>query len=165
MQTDQVRRQSRDLLTFIYRWSYKAFSSAALTKFFQSLSIRDKSIHKTITAVNYNYSKENELILMLSNVISCSLLNKAKPNNMQYNMIEFELYRLYLIFRSIRLGKHHNYSLVKATVTPGLRPGYDLPATENGSIVERTYDWSQRSYDWSQRSWVIARGKSVAARS
>ena len=43
-------------------------------------------------------------------------------------------------------------------VTTYLRP-------KNGAIVERTYDWSQRSYDWSQRSWVIARGKSVAARS
>ena len=43
-------------------------------------------------------------------------------------------------------------------VTTYLRP-------KNGPIVERTYDWSQRSYDWSQRSWVIARGKSVAARS
>ena len=50
----------------------------------------------------------------------------------------------------------------KAPVTPGLRPGYDLPVTEKlgivGKIVERTYDWSQRS-------WVIARAKSVAARS
>ena len=36
---------------------------------------------------------------------------------------------------------------------------------KNGPIVERTNDWSQRSYDWSQRSWVIAMGKSVAARS
>ena len=43
-------------------------------------------------------------------------------------------------------------------VTTYLRP-------KNGPIVEKTYDWSQRSYDWSQRSWVIARGKSVAARS
>ena len=38
----------------------------------------------------------------------------------------------------------------KAPVTPGLRPGYDLPATvicENrGQVVERTYDWSQRSW-------------------
>ena len=50
-------------------------------------------------------------------------------------------------------------------VTPGLRPGYDLPAPKNGSIVERAYDWSQRSYDWSQRWWVVARGKSFAARS
>ena len=51
---------------------------------------------------------------------------------------------------------------IKAPVTPGLRPGYDLPATEKcwnrGQIVERTYDWSQTS-------WVIARAKSVAARS
>ena len=50
-----------------------------------------------------------------------------------------------------------------------VRPGYDLPATEKcwnrGPIVERRYDWSQRSYGWWQRSWVIARGKSVAARS
>ena len=36
---------------------------------------------------------------------------------------------------------------------------------KNGTIVERKYNWSQRSYDWSQRSWVIARGKSTAARS
>ena len=36
---------------------------------------------------------------------------------------------------------------------------------KNGPIVEITYDWSQRSYDWLQRSWLIARGKSVAARS
>ena len=50
----------------------------------------------------------------------------------------------------------------KAPVTPGLRPGYDLPVTEKclnrGQIVERTYNRSQRS-------WVIARAKSVAARS
>ena len=50
----------------------------------------------------------------------------------------------------------------KAPVTPGLRPGYYLPATEKcrnrGQIVERMYDWSQRS-------WVIASAKSVAARS
>ena len=53
-------------------------------------------------------------------------------------------------------------SQCKAPVAPGLRPGYDLPATEkcwnHGQIVERTYDWLQRS-------WVIARAKSVAARS
>ena len=55
--------------------------------------------------------------------------------------------------------------LSKAPVTPGLRPCYDLPATENGPIVEITYAWSQRSYDWPQRSCVIARGKSVAASS
>ena len=53
--------------------------------------------------------------------------------------------------------------IVKAPVTPGLRPGYDLP--KNGPIVERTYDWWQRSYDWWQRSWVIARSISVATRS
>ena len=51
--------------------------------------------------------------------------------------------------------------LGKAPVTSGLRPGYDLPATEKcrnrGQIVERTYNCSQRS-------WVIARAKSVAAR-
>ena len=33
----------------------------------------------------------------------------------------------------------------KAPVTPGLRPGYDLPATEKnwnrGQIEERMYDW------------------------
>ena len=50
----------------------------------------------------------------------------------------------------------------KAPVTPGLRLGYDLPATDKccirGQVVEITYDWSQRS-------WVIARAKSVAARS
>ena len=38
----------------------------------------------------------------------------------------------------------------KAPVTPGLRPGYDLPETvkcENrGQVVEITYDWSQRSW-------------------
>ena len=53
--------------------------------------------------------------------------------------------------------------------TPGLRPGYDLPAIEKccnrGQIEERTYYWPQRSYDWPHRSWVIARGKSVATRS
>ena len=52
--------------------------------------------------------------------------------------------------------------LCKALVIPGLRPGYDLPATEmfwnRGQIVERTYDWSQMSR-------VIARAKSIAARS
>ena len=50
----------------------------------------------------------------------------------------------------------------KTPVTAGLRPGYDLPATEKcenrGQVVERTYDWSQRS-------WVIARAKSVVTRS
>ena len=50
----------------------------------------------------------------------------------------------------------------KAPVTPGLRPGYDLPANElfgnRGQIVERKYDWSQRSC-------VIAREKSDVARS
>ena len=55
---------------------------------------------------------------------------------------------------------------VKNPVTPGFRPGYDIPAIEQccnrGQIEERTYDWSQKSYDRSQRSWVIARGKSVA---
>ena len=44
-------------------------------------------------------------------------------------------------------------------VTPVLRPGYDLGATEKcwnrGQIVERTHDCSQRS-------WVIAKAKSVA---
>ena len=37
----------------------------------------------------------------------------------------------------------------KATVTPVLRPGYDLPATEKcwnrGQIVERTYDLCDQS--------------------
>ena len=51
---------------------------------------------------------------------------------------------------------------IKAPVTPGLRPGYDLPATEQfwnrGQIVERTYDWSQGS-------WVMAIAISVVARS
>ena len=50
----------------------------------------------------------------------------------------------------------------KAPVTQGLRPGYDLATTEffrnRGQIVERTHDWSRRS-------WMIARAKSVAARS
>ena len=59
--------------------------------------------------------------------------------------------------------------MFKNPVTPGLRPGFDLPAIEKcfnrGQIEERTYDWSQRSYDWSQRSWAITRGKSVATRS
>ena len=49
----------------------------------------------------------------------------------------------------------------KAPVTPGVLPGYDLPATEKclnrGQIVERTYDRSQMS-------WMIARTKSVVAR-
>ena len=39
--------------------------------------------------------------------------------------------------------------LSQAPVTPGLRPGYDLPATEKcwnrGQIVEGTYDLPQRS--------------------
>ena len=49
----------------------------------------------------------------------------------------------------------------KVPVTPGFRPGFDLPATgkywNRGQIVERTYDLSHRSYDWSPRSCVIAR--------
>ena len=51
---------------------------------------------------------------------------------------------------------------VKPQSHRGLRPGYDLPATgkcwNHGQTVESTYDWSQRL-------WVIARAKSVAARS
>ena len=50
----------------------------------------------------------------------------------------------------------------KAPVTPGLRPGYDIPATEKcwnrAQIVERTYHWSLRSL-------AIAKATSVAARS
>ena len=57
---------------------------------------------------------------------------------------------------AIRFFQQHYVS--KAPVTPGLRPGYDLHATEKcwnrGQIVERTYDWSQRS-------WVIARATSA----
>ena len=69
--------------------------------------------------------------------------------------------------RAFRLGANARLGLsrlmlAKAPVTPGLRPGYDLPATEKcwnrWQIVDRTYDWSQRL-------WVIARAKSVAARS
>ena len=55
---------------------------------------------------------------------------------------------------SVKPQSHQSYD----QVTTYLRP-------KNGPIVERTYEWSQRSHDWSQRSWVIARGKSVAARS
>ena len=66
------------------------------------------------------------------------------------------------ISRSKVDGQLVMFKTSKAPVTPGLRPGYDLPATETcwnrGQIVERTYDWSQRS-------WVIAKAKSVAARS
>ena len=54
------------------------------------------------------------------------------------------------------------FKTYKTPVTPGLQPGYDLPATgkcwNRGHVVERTYDWSQRS-------WVIARAKSVVTRS
>ena len=54
-------------------------------------------------------------------------------------------------------------------IKPQSHQAYDQVTTymrpKNGPIVERTYDWSRRSYDWSQRSWMIARGKSVAARS
>ena len=50
----------------------------------------------------------------------------------------------------------------KAPVTPDIRPGYDIPATEKcwnrGQLVERTHDWSQRS-------WVIARAKLVVTSS
>ena len=64
---------------------------------------------------------------------------------------------------TVLTGRGHLCDLSrKAPVTPGWRPGYNLPAIEKcwnrGQIVERTYDWSQRS-------WVIARGKSVATRS
>ena len=63
----------------------------------------------------------------------------------------------------------HGRGHVQNPVTPGLRPGYDLPAIEKccnrGQIEDRMYDWSQKSYVWSQRSWEIARGKSVATRS
>ena len=59
----------------------------------------------------------------------------------------------------------HIQALTKAPVTPGLRPGYDLPATEKWANRRKNYDWWQRSYDWWQRWWVIARGKSVATRS
>ena len=78
--------------------------------------------------------------------------------------------------RSVARSPNHNQSydqaivrsgvtVAKAPVKPGLRPCYDLPATKNGPILERTYDWPQRSYDWSQMWWVIARGKSVATSS
>ena len=64
--------------------------------------------------------------------------------------------------RRVLQHNQHDSRHYKAPVTPGLRPDYDLPATEmcwnRGQIVERTYDWSQRA-------WVIARAKSVAARS
>ena len=68
---------------------------------------------------------------------------------------------------------HGRQGKVTVRAKPRLKPqshqAYDQITTflrpKNGSIVERAYDWSQRSYDWSQRSWVIARGKSVAARS
>ena len=77
------------------------------------------------------------------------MLNVQKANNLILNNI----------------GRSH----VQNPVTPGLRPGYDLPAIEtcwnDGPIVERSHDWWQRSYDWWQRSWVITRGKSVATRS
>ena len=50
----------------------------------------------------------------------------------------------------------------KAPIPPCVRPGYDLPETEQcwnrGQIVERTDDWSQSSC-------VIARATSVVARS
>ena len=50
----------------------------------------------------------------------------------------------------------------KSPVTPGLQPGYHLAATgkcwSRGQILKRTYDWSHTS-------WMIARAKSVAARS
>ena len=58
---------------------------------------------------------------------------------------------------------------IRTSLKPQSHQAYDQVTTylrpKNGPIVERTYDWSQRSYDWSQRSWVIAMGKSVAARS
>ena len=59
-----------------------------------------------------------------------------------------------LFFIALKPQSHQAYG----QVTTYLRP-------KNGPIVETTYEWSHRSYDWSQRSWVIARGKSVAARS
>ena len=64
--------------------------------------------------------------------------------------------KLYTVIQCLILKpqSHQAYDQVTAYLRP-----------KNGPIVERTYDWSQRSYDWSQRSWVIARGKSVAARS
>ena len=56
-----------------------------------------------------------------------------------------------------------------ARLKPQSHQAYDHVTTylrpKNRPIIERTYNWSQRSYDWSHRSWVIARGKSVAARS
>ena len=51
---------------------------------------------------------------------------------------------------------------VHAPVTPGLRPGFDLGATET---IWNRGQFAERTYDWSHRSWVIARAKSVAAMS
>ena len=63
----------------------------------------------------------------------------------------------------------HEFSTIQSNKWGIYEEGYDQVTNylrpKNGPIVERTYDWSQRSYDWSQISWVIARGKSVAARS
>ena len=45
-----------------------------------------------------------------------------------------------------------------------MRPCYDLSATEKWANRRKNARLVDASYDWSQRSWVIARGKSVAAK-
>ena len=56
------------------------------------------------------------------------------------------------VMGSARLSPNHT------GLTTRLRPTCDRKVWNRGQIVERTYDWSHRS-------WVIARAKSVAARS
>ena len=86
--------------------------------------------------------------------------NTLSPHSAQLTAAEGEL--TYSDRMKRNETRHVERDDTKAPVTQGLRPGYDLATTDifrnRGQIVERAHDWSRRS-------WMIARAKSVAARS
>ena len=98
--------------------------------------------------------------------------NQTNTNYIDTNncMFYIEYTDIKLIYNNKNLYQYTRCDICRGClVKPQSHQAYDQVTTylrpKNGSILERTYDWSQRSYDWSQRSWVIGRGKSVAARS
>ena len=76
-------------------------------------------------------------------------INKILP--MFHQLVQFRFPNKYVIRNTVTTS--HPFCIqawfCKAAVTPGLRSGYDPPATEKcwnrWLIVERTYDWSHRS--------------------
>ena len=98
------------------------------------------------------FSPHARLHLFVTNFGS-TYLRKTMLGKIMYEVILCQTLLIHL-HESRKPQSHQAYD----QVTTYLRP-------KNGPIVETTYDWSQMSYDWSQRSWLIARGKSVAARS